>query len=44
MLAWTLWGAFILGVRYALERRRQRQANAIALGFMNDELPALEAQ
>jgi hypothetical protein len=27
----------VLGVRYAVERRRQRQANARALSFMMDE-------
>jgi heme exporter protein C len=37
MTAWFLWGAFVLGVRYAVERRRQRQANARALSFMMDE-------
>jgi hypothetical protein len=30
-------GAFILGLRYAIERRRQRRANAVALGFLSDE-------
>jgi heme exporter protein C len=35
--AWAMWGAFILGLRYAIERRRQRRANAIALGFLRDE-------
>jgi heme exporter protein C len=28
MLAWAMWGAFILGLRYAVERRRQRQLTA----------------
>jgi heme exporter protein C len=37
LLAWAMWGAFILGMRYAIERRRQRQFNALALGFLNDE-------
>jgi heme exporter protein C len=44
MAAWALWGAFVLGLRYAIERRRQRQANAIALGFMNEELTTLEVR
>jgi heme exporter protein C len=44
MAAWTLWGAFILGLRYAIERRRQRSAAAYALGFMTEEHPVLEAQ
>jgi heme exporter protein C len=26
LIAWTLWGAFVLGLRYAVERRRQRVA------------------
>jgi heme exporter protein C len=34
MLAWAMWGAFILGLRYAIERRRQRHANAVALGLI----------
>lgn len=37
MGAWAMWGAFILGLRYAIERRRQRQANAIALGFLHGD-------
>jgi heme exporter protein C len=37
MLAWAMWGAFILGMRFAIERRRQRHANAHALGFLGDE-------
>ena len=42
---WAMWGAFVLGLRYAIERRRQRRANAIALGFLsnNDEPTLLEA-
>jgi heme exporter protein C len=35
--AWAMWGAFVLGLRYAIERRRQRQANAQALGFLGNE-------
>lgn len=27
-IAWALWGAFVLGLRYAIERRRQRNALA----------------
>jgi heme exporter protein C len=41
VLAWAMWGAFILGMRYAIERRRQRQANAHSLGFLSEE-PALQ--
>ena len=37
MLAFAMWGAFLLGMRYAIERRRQRQSNAHALGFLGDE-------
>jgi heme exporter protein C len=37
--AWTMWGALILGYRYALERRRQRQAAAFALGFLSTDTP-----
>jgi heme exporter protein C len=44
MAAWALWGAFVLGLRYAIERRRQQQANALALGFMAEELPTLEVR
>ncbi len=36
LVAWAMWGAFILGLRYAIERRRQRQANAFALGFIGE--------
>lgn len=43
MLAWAMWGALILGFRYALERRRQRQAAAEALGFLAGE-PVPELQ
>ncbi|HEX4156146.1 MAG TPA: cytochrome c biogenesis protein CcsA [Acidobacteriaceae bacterium] len=28
LAAWTLWGAFVLGLRYAIERRRQRNSLA----------------
>src|ERR1700722_1273343 len=31
MAAWLLWGAFILGLRYALERRRQSTRTGISL-------------
>jgi heme exporter protein C len=44
MLAWAMWGAFVLGLRYAIERRRQLKANALALAFMQDEVPTLEAR
>jgi heme exporter protein C len=45
MLAWAMWGAFVLGLRYAIERRRQRQAAADALNFMAVDAPhALEVR
>ena len=34
MLAWAMWGALLLGLRYALERRRQRRAAAAAIEFL----------
>jgi heme exporter protein C len=37
MAGWAMWGAFLLGMRYAIERRRQRRSNAQALGFLGDE-------
>ena len=36
--AFTMWGIFLLGLRYAIERRRQRHANALALGFLAEDL------
>ena len=37
MVAWAMWGALLLGWRYALERRRQRIAAAQALAFLSAE-------
>jgi heme exporter protein C len=37
LVGWAMWGAFLLGMRYAIERRRQRRSNAQALGFLGDE-------
>jgi heme exporter protein C len=37
VLGWGMWGAFLLGWRYALERRRQRQAAARALAFLSED-------
>ena len=37
MAAWAMWGAFLLGMRYAVERRRQRQEAAYAVGFLGNE-------
>lgn len=40
--AWAMWGLLLLGWRYALERRRQRQAAAEALAFLSkDPAPAM---
>jgi heme exporter protein C len=38
LTAWALWGIFLLGLRYALERRRQRHNNVLALDFLTDDL------
>jgi heme exporter protein C len=38
LVAFALWGIFLLGLRYAIERRRQRHANALALGFLAEDL------
>ena len=39
--AWAMWGALLVGWRYALERRRQRHAAARALAFLSAEpMPA----
>lgn len=35
LIAWAMWGALLLGWRYALERRRQRHAAAEALAFLS---------
>jgi heme exporter protein C len=36
MAAWAMWGAFILGLRYALERRHQVRATAASLDYLSD--------
>jgi len=44
MAAWAMWGAFLLGMRYAVERRRQRQAAAYAVSFLGSEdIPGSES-
>ena len=43
LIAWLMWGIFIVGLRYAIERRRQRAASANALGFLYEDA-ALEAR
>jgi len=35
MAAWAMWGVFVLGLRYAIERRRQRQSEDDALGSLS---------
>jgi heme exporter protein C len=35
--AWAMWGAFILGLRYAVERRRQIRAAALTHDFLGAE-------
>ncbi|HLI77536.1 MAG TPA: cytochrome c biogenesis protein CcsA [Acidobacteriaceae bacterium] len=44
MVAWGMWGLFLLGWRYALERRRQQQAAAKALAFLSSDLRTQPAQ
>jgi heme exporter protein C len=46
MLAWAMWGAFILGLRYALERRRQSRAAVLTHQFLSDNAfsPLTEAR
>lgn len=36
VVGWAMWGAFLLGVRYSLERRRQQVASAQALEFLGE--------
>ncbi len=44
LAAWAMWGALLVGWRYALERRRQREAAARALAFLSAEpLPPVVA-
>ncbi len=38
LVAWAMWGALLLGWRYALERRRQRHAAAEALAFLSADV------
>jgi heme exporter protein C len=38
LLGWAMWGALILGMRYVVERRRQQQAAALALGYLSHDL------
>ena len=41
-LAWLMWGVFICGFRYALERRRQRIDQAATLQALASTLPPLD--
>ena len=36
LAGWAMWGAFVLGLRYAIERRRQRQDAAAALAYLGE--------
>ena len=45
LAAWAMWGAFLLGLRYAIERRRQRgpgEANAVVTSAVSQ--PVLEVR
>ena len=48
LAGWAVWGAFLLGVRYAVERRRQQAEAARALTWLRNPAstaaPALEAR
>lgn len=35
LAAWTMWGVFVVGLRYTVERRRQRYHSAQAMDFLN---------
>ncbi len=37
-LAWAMWGVFLVGLRYALERRRQRAQQAATLHALEDSI------
>jgi heme exporter protein C len=38
LAGWAMWGAFLLGLRYAIERRRQRQSEDDALGYLGEDM------
>lgn len=44
--AWAMWGAFVLGLRYAIERRRQRNALAeqVSSSPQSEPRPVLEVR
>jgi heme exporter protein C len=44
LAAWAMWGAFVLGLRYAIERRRQRIAGAETATVVVPTSPVLEVR
>ncbi len=44
LAAWAMWGAFVLGLRYAIERRRQRIAAADSGPAFSQGNPVLEVR
>jgi heme exporter protein C len=45
LAAWAMWGAFVLGLRYAIERRRQRNPEeAAAVAQSSAPQPILEVR
>jgi heme exporter protein C len=45
LAAWAMWGAFVLGLRYAIERRRQRNPQeAMAVAASSAPQPILEVR
>jgi heme exporter protein C len=46
LAAWAMWGAFVLGLRYAIERRRQGNEGSelVSLPMQPSPLPILEAR
>ena len=44
LVAFAMWGAFLLGLRYALERRRQGLAEAHALEYLGEPAVLAEAR
>jgi heme exporter protein C len=44
LAGWAMWGAFVLGLRYAIERRRQRIAAAETTPRVTQQSPVLEVR
>jgi len=44
VVGWAMWGTFVLGLRYAIERRRQRQSAEDALGYLGGDPSLPEAR